>query len=45
MSKSAVFSPILRGSHGTFVGTTPIEGVRRLTARPDSGWSWWSDAP
>lgn len=30
MSKSAVFSPILRGSHGTFVGTTPIEGVRRL---------------
>ncbi|WP_422648610.1 Diguanylate cyclase [Cupriavidus sp. H18C1] len=30
MSKSAVFPPILRGSHGTFVGTTPIDGVRRL---------------
>ncbi|MBW7002749.1 diguanylate cyclase, partial [Salmonella enterica subsp. enterica serovar Weltevreden] len=23
MSNSAVFAPILRGSHGTFVGTTP----------------------
>lgn len=30
MSGSAVFAPILRGTHGTFVGTTPIDGVRRL---------------